>query len=155
SRAFEVAVGIMLIVLGADVLRRLRTGRVHFHAHAHCEGEVHFHAHAHEGSGAHTMDGHTHEHQGLPRALLVGSVHGLAGSAALVLLSLEAARSIPEALAYLALFAVGSILGMTVLSAIVSLPLRLWPHRLEPLRRGLEGALGIVTIGLGSWIALG
>lgn len=156
AHAFEGAVGLMLIGLGADVLRRLRTRRVHFHTHQHGDGTLHFHAHAHERSPRHEPGHHVHEHprSPLPRALLVGTVHGLAGSAALVLLSLEMARSAPQAFAYVAMFAVGSLVGMCALSLAISLPLRLLPERLGLASRGLEGALGVLTIVLGSWIAV-
>jgi cytochrome c biogenesis protein CcdA len=161
ARRFEAVVGFMLIVLGADVLRRLFKGRVHFHTHRHDGGRLHLHAHAHRESGIHDESGvhdpdlHHHEHtrSPLPRALLVGSVHGLAGSAALVLLSVEAAHSATQALGHLAAFGIGSILGMMALSLAISVPLRLSALRLGPASRRLEGALGVVTIALGSWIA--
>jgi hypothetical protein len=151
--AFEGAVGVVLVVLGADVLRRLRARRVHFHVHEHDDGTRHFHAHAHERPAA----GHAHEHPRglLPRALLVGTVHGLAGSAALALLSLDVAGSPAQAFAYLAVFGLGSIAGMCALSLAISLPLRLLPARLGTAQVGLEGALGVLTIALGSWIAAG
>jgi high-affinity nickel permease len=151
ARVFEGAVGFMLILLGVDVLRRLRRQRVHFHTHRHADGTVHVHAHAHEGSVTHA---HTHPVRTLPRALLVGSVHGLGGSAALLVLSVGMARSATQAFAYLALFGLGSIVGMCALSLAISLPLRHLPHRLGAASRGLEGALGTLTIALGSWIAV-
>jgi hypothetical protein len=152
SSTFEAAVGVMLIVLGADVLRRLRSWRVHFHTHRHDDGTLHFHAHAHD----HAPATHVHEHAAspLPRALVVGSLHGLAGSAALLLLSLEMARSALEAFGYLACFAVGSIAGMCALSLAISLPLQVLPARLAAAGRGLEGALGVLTIALGAWITV-
>jgi hypothetical protein len=158
--ALEGAVGVVLVLLGVGVLRRVRARRVHFHVHRHDDGTHHFHAHAH-GTGDdrarhETAHGHGHEHRPpLPRALLVGTLHGLAGSAALVLLSLEVARSTAQAVAYLGLFGLGSVAGMCALSLAISLPLRLLPERLGATHRGLEGALGVFTIGLGSWIALG
>jgi hypothetical protein len=153
ATGLEGLVGVVLVGLGIDVIRRMRRRRVHVHAHAHGDGAVHIHAHAHEDA---TAD-HTHEHPGgmLPRALLVGTAHGLAGSAALVLLSLQVARSTAQALAYLGLFALGSIAGMCLLSLAISLPLRLVPGHPSGAHRGLEGALGVLTIVLGSWIAVG
>jgi hypothetical protein len=152
ANGLEGLVGVVLVVLGIDVLRRLRRRQVHVHAHHHGDGTLHLHAHAHEGAAA----DHTHEHPTglLSRALVVGTVHGLAGSAALVLLSLEVARSTAQAFAYLALFGVGSIAGMCVLSLAISLPMQLAPGRLR-VHRGFEGVLGVLTIALGSWIAVG
>lgn len=151
AAALEGLVGVVLVALGVDVLRRLRRRGVHVHAHRHGDGTLHVHAHAH----AHAAADHAHAHPDglLPRAFAVGTVHGLAGSAALVLLSLEAARTTAQALAYLALFGLGSIAGMCALSLAISLPLRRVPTR--AVGRGLEGALGALTIALGSWIAVG
>ena len=107
AQALEFAVGVMLVALGADVLYRLWRKRVHFHAHRHADGVAHFHAHSHqEASAPHDPARHEHPHpRGFPaRALLVGMVHGMAGSAALILLSLEALRSPAWGLLYIAIF---------------------------------------------------
>lgn len=157
ARLFESAVGVMLIVLGVGVLRRLRARRIHFHAHRHDDGRVHFHAHAHGAAVAHDAAAHAHEHPTrlLPRALLVGSMHGLAGSAALVLIALEGTRSSLQALGGLALFGLGAVIGMVALSLVISVPLRVSSARLGAADRGLEAALGVLTVLLGTWIALG
>jgi hypothetical protein len=154
-RALELAVGVMLVLLGADALYRLRRERIHFHAHRHADGVAHFHAHSHRGeAGAHDAARHEHRHpHGFPaRALLVGMVHGMAGSAALVLLSLEALRSPAWGLAYIAVFGFGSILGMAALSAAIAVPLRLTAHRLGGAYQRLSAAVGLATIALGCWI---
>ncbi|HEX6738033.1 MAG TPA: sulfite exporter TauE/SafE family protein [Vicinamibacteria bacterium] len=156
AQAFEVIAGLLLALLGADVLRRARRRRVHFHVHRHEEGVRHLHVHSHAGEpAAHDPERHRHEHpQGLlARALLVGSVHGLAGSAALVVVSLQAARSVAAALAYMALFGLGSVLGMVLFSMVIAMPLRLGNRHLERAARGLEAALGAVSVALGLWIA--
>ena len=81
ARIFEFAVGIMLVLLGSDLLRRLIAARVHFHLHRHGDGTTHFHAHSHTGEADHGASHHAHVHvRGLPaRALAVGLMHGLAG----------------------------------------------------------------------------
>jgi len=152
----EVAVGVMLIVLGSDVLRRLRRRQVHFHVHRHADGRAHFHAHAHAGDAVHDPAAHEHGHvHGLGlRALVVGGMHGLAGSAALVLLAAQTTRSVAHALAYCAVFGLGAILGMMALSLAISVPFRLSAHGLGRFQRALEGTLGTATIALGAWIAL-
>src|SRR6188474_1690343 len=97
EKGLETAVGLMLIVLGADVLRRLWRDRVHFHVHTHAPQPPHVHAHSHRGDGAHADSAHRHEHATREwplRALAIGMVHGLAGSAALVVLSLQAVPSV-------------------------------------------------------------
>lgn len=156
AETLEGLVGLVLIALGLDVLRRLRRERVHFHVHHHADVPPHFHAHAHHGHRGHDDAAHQHGHArtlGL-RALAVGMVHGLAGSAALVLLAAEATHSVGHALAYLALFGAGTILGMMTLSVAIALPLRLSAERLGRMQPFLQGALGAVTASLGVWIAL-
>lgn len=155
AQALELAVGVMLVVLGADVLYRLWRERVHFHAHRHAEGVAHFHAHSHRGESApHDPARHEHRHpRGFPgRALLVGMVHGMAGSAALILLSLEALRSPAWGFAYIAIFGLGSILGMAALSAAIAVPLRLTSRHLARTYDGLSAAIGLATLVLGCYI---
>ena len=128
AQGLELTVGAMLVLLGADVLRRLRRDRVQFR-------------------------GHSHPPERLPlRALGVGMVHGMAGSAALVLLTLETMPSVPWGLAYIAIFGLGSILGMALLSAAIAVPLRLTSRRLDRAYGALTAAVGLVTIGLGGVI---
>ncbi len=153
AHVLELAVGVMLVFLGADALYRLRRERVHFHAHRHAGGVAHFHAHSHRGEGApHDPARHEHPHGFPARALLVGMVHGMAGSAALVLLSLEALRSPAWGLVYIATFGLGSILGMAALSAAIAVPLRLSSRRLTRAHDGLSAAVGFATLLIGCFI---
>lgn len=155
AQALELAVGVMLVLLGGDALRRLRRERVHFHAHRHSDSVAHFHAHSHRDEAApHDPTRHDHLHpQAFPsRALFVGMVHGMAGSAALILLSLEAFRSPAWGLAYIAVFGLGSILGMALLSAAIAVPLRLTSRRLTRVHDGLAAAVGVLTLLLGCYI---
>jgi ABC-type nickel/cobalt efflux system permease component RcnA len=152
AQALELAVGVMLILLGANVLYRLRRERIHFHAHRHADVVAHFHAHWHQGEGGkHDAARHEHAHpRGFPaRALLVGTVHGMAGSAALVLLSLGELRSPAWGFAYIAIFGLGSILGMALLSAAIAVPLRLTSRHLTRAHDGLSAAFGLGTVMLG------
>ena len=125
----EFAVGIMIVLLGLNVLLRVWRRRPHFHIHRHDEGEEHMHVHVHAGAVPHAESRHAHEHRslGLGRALAVGMVHGAAGSAGLLILA-AAASSIPQAVGYVLTFGVGSIAGMAVLTFVVSFPLR-WMER--------------------------
>ncbi len=151
ARTLELTVGVMLILLGVDVLRRLISERVHFHAHSH--GELtHFHAHSHQGGGAHNADPHLHKHsERFPlRALFVGMMHGMAGSAALILLALETVVSPLEGLLYILVFGFGSIAGMGLLALVIGLPLRLSSRSLTWAHNGLKGGVGFLTVGLGA-----
>jgi len=155
TRVFECAVGVVLVALGADVLRRLRSTRVHFHVHQHDGAPPHFHAHAHAPDAPHDPAHHEHAHGLGPRALLVGSLHGLAGSAALVVAAAAATRAAGAAFAYLAAFAFGSVLGMVSLALVISIPLAASGGRLGRFQRTLEGIVGTATIALGAWMAIG
>jgi len=150
----EFAVGIMLVVLGIDVIYRLIKERIHFHVHGHAGGTTHFHAHSHLGEQGHDPDHHVHEHvQQFPlRALLVGMMHGLAGSAALILLTLESVQSLMMGILYIALFGIGSIAGMAVLSIIIAIPLHYSAKGLTWLHNGLQGVIGSATILLGGML---
>lgn len=154
EQSLELAVGIMLIALGADVLRRLARQRIHFHVHSHAGGVTHVHAHGHAGEGAHRDSPHRHAHrEGLPlRALAVGMMHGMAGSAALILLSLETAQSWSLGLLYIVLFGVGSIVGMALLSSVIAIPLRLSAGHLNFLHYGMTAAIGVFSCVLGVFV---
>ena len=151
AQGLELAVGFMLVFLGADVLRRLIKERIHFHQHRHGE-TVHFHAHSHKSGQPHKQDPHQHEHiRSFPlRALFVGMMHGMAGSAALIILALNSVSSIGLGMLYIALFGIGSILGMTMLAVVISLPLRYSSRSFTWAHNGLKLMVGVVTIGLGS-----
>lgn len=157
AEGLELAVGVMLILLGASVLWRLARERIHVHLHRHGDGPVHLHAHSHAGDPrAHRQSAHAHAHpSGFPlRSLWVGMMHGLAGSAALVVLAATALRSPLEGLIYVALFGLGSLVGMAVLSAVIAVPMSLTAHLLTWANRTLQGVVGAATIVLGGAIIL-
>lgn len=150
AKPIEGAVGIMLIGLGAHVLWRLGRDRVHFHRHGHADGTVHFHAHSHAGERlTHVRAAHVHTHGFRWRTLLVGLMHGMAGSAALLVLAATQASSPAAGLGYVALFGLGSMIGMGALSAVIAVPLAVSARFLTAANHALQGAVGIVTIAVG------
>jgi cytochrome c biogenesis protein CcdA len=168
SRPLETAVGIMLVGLGAHVLWRLWRDGVHFHRHSHGDGTVHLHAHSHAKEAAkekskveisnetvpHARARHEHAHvfhtHGFRwRTLLVGLMHGMAGSAALLVLAVAQAKSPAIGLFYVALFGIGSMIGMGALSTVIAVPLAVSARWLTSVNRGLQGAVGVVTILIG------
>ena len=156
ARGFEILAGLVLIALGVDVLRRLRRSRIHFHVHRHPDGVRHVHAHAHQPPARHDPAAHDHQHvRGLlPRALAVGGIHGLAGSGALVLLSMQMMGSGARAIVYVLCFAVGSIVGMVAFSLVLAVPFAVSPRLLERAAGRLEAVLGVATITIGCWMAV-
>lgn len=157
AQALELAVALMLIALGLDVLRRLARQKVHSHVHHHAPETRHVHAHSHALSAStvpHRGKAHDHAH-GMPvRGLAVGMMHGMAGSAALILLSLEAVPSLKMGLAYIVVFGLGSMAGMTLLSIAIAIPLRLSVSaRLAWLPNTLMATVGLSSCLLGVTIA--
>jgi len=150
SRPLETAVGIMLVGLGVHVLWRLGRDRVHFHRHSHSDGTVHVHAHGHANQTVpHARASHEHIHGFRWRTLMVGLMHGTAGSAALLVLAVSQATSPAIGLGYVALFGIGSMIGMGVLSSVIAVPLAVSARWLTSANRSLQGGVGIVTIAIG------
>lgn len=110
--AADFLVGVLLIALGGSVILRYARGRWHLHVHSHAAGP-HFHLHSHAGARAHD---HAHPQGDAHRSLGFGLLHGLAGSAAIMVLLVAAAPTRAAQLAYFAAFAVGTVVGMLVVS---------------------------------------
>lgn len=148
ERILEFCVGVMLVLLGLNVLRKLIQGAtIHFHQHEHA-GHKHVHPHLHEPAEA--KEKHTHHGFSFsPRALIIGMVHGLAGSAALMLLVIPTIESRPLGLLYIVVFGVGSIAGMMLMSFLVGLPFHLTAAKFNRFNYILQGVAGLVSIGLG------
>lgn len=150
ERPLETAVGIMLVGLGVHVLWRLWRDRVHFHQHSHNDGTQHLHVHSHAGEAvAHTQSAHEHGHGFRWRSLLVGLMHGMAGSAALLVLTVSQAKDPVQGLFYVLLFGVGSMIGMGALSTAIAVPIAASAKFLTWANRGLQVAVGIITIAIG------
>jgi ABC-type nickel/cobalt efflux system permease component RcnA len=153
----EFGVALMIIGLGAGVfVRSLRKRRTfHLHRHNH-DGISHVHIHFHDENTKHTHASATHSHRvsitGL-RPLLVGGMHGLAGSAALTLLVLTQIQSTALGLIYLVVFGLGSIFGMLLMSALIGIPFVLTSRRLSGLHHGLQMFASVLSIVFGIWYA--
>jgi ABC-type nickel/cobalt efflux system permease component RcnA len=155
AERLEFVVGIMLVGLGAHVLWRLWRDRVHFGTHEHADGTRHMHAHSHAGEhGPHTHSHHQHEHpQQWPwRTLLIGTMHGMAGSAALVVLTASSITDPWGGLAYVLLFGLGSIAGMALLSAAIAVPLTWTATSLTRANHAIQTAIGFATVGVGAHV---
>src|SRR4051812_13216054 len=127
ATGFEIAVGVMLIVLGLRALARLGAP---------------VHSHVRRAGRAFAW-----------RSLAVGMVHGLAGSGALTALVLAELPSTASRLFYIVLFGAGSIAGMSLLSGVVGVPLALVGRR-DSARAALSAVSGCVSVALGIFWAL-
>ncbi len=129
SAWLDVAVGVILVFLGVDVLRRVM---------------------AVSRRGTAEGDSDRAEDIDLRRAVAVGLLHGLAGSSALVLLALDQVESVAAAMLYVICFGAGATIGMALLSIVIAMPLRrLALAGVEGLWCATRSALGVATIGIG------
>lgn len=174
--AMELSVGLMLVLLGAmnllAVTRGIAGGAIPpeaieegaHHAHSHRHGDyVHSHVHGHG------VERHGHSEEATPtgrldrvfgrlgpyqtlRPIVVGIVHGLAGSAAVALLVLATIRDPFWALAYLLVFGVGTIAGMMLITAAISVPFSYTAGRLAGMNRYLALASGLVSLAFGIFL---
>ena len=158
SGLLEAAVGAMLILLGLDVARTMVRENIHFHAHSHNDCVRHVHAHKHDDSSKpHDESDHEHAHtEPFPRrALAVGLMHGLAGSAALIVLAIDATRPVWEGLAYILLFGLGSILGMAALSVAIAIPMTRSNRLSKNYHRAAQIAVSTANIAIGGTLLYG
>ena len=174
--SLELAVGIMLIILGLrnlfgvlprgpESVMRDAHGHSPVHEHPHVHGDyVHTHLHSHD------PESHPHAPEQTPlarldrwlgslgayqfgRPLVVGIVHGLAGSAAVALLVLTAIRDPRWSILYLLVFGVGTVAGMMLITAAIAWPFTRAGARFAGLHRGLRLASGLVSLLFGAVLA--
>lgn len=174
----EFAVGLLLILLGimnlrgfTELLTELRSSpgglpdHPKVHAHPHTHGDyIHNHAHAHE------PERHPHDPDRTPlgwidrhlgqlglyqalRPVVIGVVHGLAGSAAVALLVLATIQDPRWAMLYLLIFGLGTMVGMMLVTSAVALPFTYTRVRAERLNAGLRIASGVISLGFGLLMA--
>lgn len=137
--SIELVVGLMLLFLGTLLIfnKRILKHR-HTHTHIHADGIVHTHTHSHD------ID-HKHGH----KSYLIGCIHGLAGSGALVVLGVSGLASFEMAISFLAVFGIGSIIGMTIASGIIDIPFVL-SSKIPSLHKFFRYVVASVTIIIGA-----
>lgn len=163
TKWLEFGVALMIVSLGVLAMTRVlrRRSDVHLHRHTH-DGQSHVHIHFHEHGTEHSSQSaphsispvHSHaiSQVGL-KPLLVGAMHGLAGSAALTLLVLTQIQPVWLALLYLALFGIGSTVGMMLMSGLIGLPFTFSDRRLNRVNYGLQTVASSLSIVFGLWYA--
>lgn len=145
----ECAVGLLLIVLGGSLATKLHRERWHVHQHEHHDGARHAHLHSHQ-----VQDDHRHGHWMVEsvRPLSIGMAHGLAGSAALMLMILSTTHEVAQGLLSIAVFGLGSIIGMMAIGMTISLPLICswtWSRRLFVVLQSFASAASLCV---GIWL---
>jgi len=170
--SMELSVGLMLILLGILnlsgltrwVTKTFKSSPREQHTHSHGHGDyIHSHPHGHTpGKKGHFEDAtpvswvdHTLDKMGfyqVIRPLAVGIVHGLAGSAAVVLLVLTTIRVPIWEVLYLLVFGIGTVAGMMLITAAIAVPFTFSENRFARLHRGLGLASGLVSLVFGLFI---
>ncbi len=147
----ECGVGLLLILLGGTLARKLYRERWHLHQHEHHDGARHVHLHSHR-----TLHDHGHRHWMMHslRPLSIGMAHGLAGSAALMLMILSTTHEIARGLLSIAVFGVGSIAGMVVIGMALRLPLICSLTISRRLFVALQGFASAASVCMGVWMLL-
>jgi ABC-type nickel/cobalt efflux system permease component RcnA len=153
----ELGVALMIIGLGGSALVRTLRRRREFHLHRHQhDGVSHVHVHFHNRETEHAGPVGAHSHAvsivGI-KPFLVGAMHGLAGSAALMLLVLAQTESLIVGLVYLGIFGLGSIFGMVLMSGLVGLPFLFTSRRLSSIHFSLQTFAGALSVVFGLWYA--
>lgn len=144
GRLFEFAVGIMLILLGISVVKALIADKIHLHRHAHGEyTHAHFHSHS-------ATESHNHAH----KSLFAGVLQGMAGSAALMLLTLSTVNSVTLGLIYILIFGIGVILGMLIIGGLIGSLLIFAAVHLNKIHEMIRAITGLASICLGTFIII-
>ncbi len=147
-RLFDSAAGVLLIILGALVIRpliaeRIRPDQIN-HEHTHSHPQLHPHSHPHD----HTKDNH-HGHAHLRKSALTGALQGLGGSAALMLVTLSTVNSVGVGLVFICLFGVGVILGMIGIACLVGSVIAYTASNLEKVHKIIKALTGSISIVFG------
>ena len=154
----EFAVALMIVGLGVAALYRAlrKSNEVHVHQHLH-DGLSHVHIHFHENETKHEVSSpklHSHALRQVGwRPVLIGTMHGLAGSGALTILVLTQIESPWLGFMYLAIFGLGSIVGMLLMSGLIGLPFALTSRNLTNVHHRLQTIAAVLSICFGIWYA--
>jgi hypothetical protein len=165
--SLEFCVALMLILLGAlnlrATLRAIHKVSDDHHEHPHQHGAyIHTHSHGHApGTHGHAEDevppakfdrrfGRLKFYQAL-RPIVIGTMHGLAGSAAIALLVLPIIRDPIWAMAYLLIFGVGTIAGMMLITAAIAVPVT-YSARFQLVHHHFGTVAGVISLAFGLFL---
>ncbi len=157
SPFLEFAVGVMLVLLGLQVFWNLRRGNLHMHEHIE-EEQPHIHIHSHDPEEE-TVEKAAHPffQPGKPffrlKSYLIGIVHGLAGSAAVMLavLATDAVSSFWIGVWYILLFGFGTILSMGILTLLIGIPFA-FSGQFRRVNATIAGVAATLSIALGGFL---
>ncbi len=148
AAGMEVAVGAMLVLLGLDLLRRVLRGEIAAHSHDPARG-----GHVHPGVLPPPAAPRGNPAGVGKRPFVIGLVHGLAGSAALMLFVLSTISNPWLGVLYVVVFGAGTIGGMLVMSTLLGLPLALAQRTVSGLAGKIQFLAGVGSVGFGVFYA--
>ena len=147
----EIFVGLLLCYMGAQVLRHAWKKKIQFHNHSHPDGTNHIHAFLDERPLADaTLLAHRHPRTLPLRSMLIGMLHGAAGSATLLLLTTATVVAPTTGVLYVAVFSAGNLIGMILVSSLIAIPLKYLAKNSVHLLLYVTRAIGLVTSGIGA-----
>ncbi len=147
--AADLLVALLLIGLGGSVILRYARGCWHLHLHTHDDGP-HLHLHSHAHGAAHA---HPHPRADARRSLGFGLLHGLAGSAAILVLLVAAAPTRTAQLTYFLAFGSGTMLGMLGVSVALAGIVRLASGRGARWATTLQVGSAVTSVVVGTLLA--
>ncbi|MDQ0219553.1 urease accessory protein UreH [Peribacillus cavernae] len=125
SLLFELVVGVMLVYLGIISFRS-----------------------SHSKKKLSTEKGYKSENRLFLKSMVIGQIHGMAGSAAMTLIALSVVDSIKDAFVYISLFGIGTIIGMLLFTAGLSIPFLLAGQK-QTFNRVLGSLASIISVSYG------
>lgn len=136
AEKLEGAVGVMLVLLGVQAILQKLDLKEHSHSHE-------------DGTHTHIEESHSHRHK---KSFLIGSVHGLAGSGALMVLVLSLITSVWEGVLYIIVFGLGSTLSMTLMSLLIGIPFAKSMALFSKTERYIRVVMGSISVLFGGYI---
>jgi high-affinity nickel-transport protein len=152
--AMEFGVGLMLVLLGVRNLSALRRSKTTPHGSGEA-ATTHTHMHHIGGTALARLDRSVAEFviHNIVRPVLIGVVHGLAGSAAIALLVMTTIRDPAWAIVYLLVFGAGTIAGMSMITVAIAAPFASFGERSARGHAFVRLATGVASVALGLFLA--
>lgn len=140
AMSLEFLVGIMLVYLGITTILSFKN--IHLHKHKH-DGELHKHVHSHDYNSVHEHHAQ-HKKVSYLNSMFIGLVHGLAGSGAMVVLTMSTVNSAWEGAIYILIFGVGTVIGMLFFTTLIGIPFVFSAKKLS-LNKTLTQVTGVIS----------
>ncbi|MBU8880696.1 sulfite exporter TauE/SafE family protein [Bacillus sp. FJAT-29790] len=114
SLSLEFLVGIMLVYLGLASILSIKKRKKHIHQHSDNQESTSF-----------------SKKRSYFRSLIIGLIHGLAGSGAMVLLTMSTVHTVWQGALFIIVFGVGTIAGMLMFTTVIGIPFVISKKRVE------------------------